>query len=314
MSLRQDREISRQRFKNILRWQIIIGGLFLLIFVLYNLYSYTVYSISKKNVEVVIGRYGSIGDEVAVKMVVLNEETTYYAPTEGHFENMVRENDKVRKNDLVGYFITASQQKQSMLAANAGMFTLQTDGLEKVFRSVNFATVTPEVFQYKQITGLQLRGHCFTGDPIYKIVNNLKPTHLLIHFPEKNLKTTIKPGQQINVVYKGLKLNNATVKQEKRISKEIILLVELTDFCSELIGQRYIDGKCIYNLQKGYLIPQKAIVTKDSANGIYCLKGQDIYFKVIKILKKQNEMAVVDGLEANDMVIAHPGFFLRYLK
>lgn len=314
MSLRQDREISRQKFRKILRWLIIMGGLFLLIFVLYNLYNYTIYSMGQKNMEAVAAKYESIGDEAAFEAAVLNEETTFYAPTEGHFENMVKENDKVRRNELIGYFITAAQEKQVKLAITPGMFTLKTDGLEKVFGSIDFETVTPEVFQYKTTTGPEFRSHCYAGYPIFKIVNNLKPTRLLIHFPKKYLKTTIDPGQQIDIVYKGMKLTNATVKKAKRTSTEVILLAELADFNPNLIGQRYIDGKCIFNLQSGYLIPQKAIVTKSSTQGIYCLKEQNVYFKAIKILKKQNEMALVKGLEANDLVIANPGFFLRYLK
>jgi hypothetical protein len=81
-----------------------------------------------------------------------------------------------------------------------------------------------------------------------------------------------------------------------------------------LLAKRYIDCKCLFNLQNGYLLPQKAVVTKDSTKGIYCVKGQDVYFKPIKVLKQQNKMLLVEGLEANDMVVARPSFLLRYIK
>jgi putative membrane fusion protein len=264
--------------------------------------------------EIVVGKYGTIGDEIAVNAVVLNEEITFYAPCEGHFENMVKENDKVRKNELVGNFITASQEKKPMLATTPGIFTTRTDGLEKVFSSFDFETATSEVFHYKLSTGRQLPDHSYTGNPIYKIVNNLRPTRLLIHFPQRGLKTKINPSQRVEIVYNDLKFSNAKIIHEKKISKEIILLVELNDFCPNMIDKRYIDSKCIFNMQSGYLLPQKTIVTKDSTKGIYCVKGQDVNFKPIRVLKSENEMVLVKGLDANDMVIAHPGFFLRYIK
>lgn len=313
MSLRRKRETSKQKIKNILRWQIIICGLFLLIFVLYSLYSYTIYRIGKKNTEVVIVRYESVGDQLTAEAAVLNEETTYYAPADGHFENIVKENDKVRKNDLVGYFISSSQQdKQPVLANTPGMFTLKTDGLEKVFQSINFATVTPEVFHYKP-SKEQYQEYCYNGYPVYKIVNNLKPTRLLIHFPQKEFKTKFYPGQHLDIVYNDIKISNCEIKNVKRISDEVVLLAELADY-PNIIDRRYIECQLIFNPQNGCLLPQKAIVAKGSKKGVYCVKGQDAFFKTVNILKKQKDMVLVEGLEANDMVIAHPGFFLRYLK
>ncbi|MGI5920703.1 MAG: HlyD family efflux transporter periplasmic adaptor subunit [Syntrophomonadaceae bacterium] len=311
MSSRQNRYINKQRFKLLLRWQIIIGSLFVVVFVLYGLYSYTMYSIGNKSPEVIVSKTGSLGDKINVKAIVLNDETTYYAPEEGYFENMVRENDRVRRNQVVGYFVSKSQARHPMVAITPGIYTTRTDGLEKVFANLNFDNLGIEVFHFKPSVNAGSREHCYGGYPVFKIVNNLNPTRLIIHYRADKGKLTIRPDQPVEIIYRDRKLGSGIVKKANKLSNEVALLAEMADFSPELVGQRYIEATCIFNIKSGYMVPLSAIVVKDSVPGVFYLNGQKVEFKAVRVLKKNNRMAVVEGLEANEMIIKSPGFFLN---
>lgn len=312
MSLRLNRELNRRRQKRVLKWIFIICGVIIAIFIVRVLYSYGVNSISKYNTDIVVPAYGTMGTELTGRAVILNEEDTAYAPSEGRFENMVKENDKVRMGDLTGYFITASGQ-QRLLASTAGIFTRKTDGLEKVFQSVDINTVTSEVFKYRSTTEPEFQKHCYAGYPIYKIVNNLRPTRLLIEIMNKDLDTAIKPDQQIQIDYGKYKFNHAVIQSVGQETEQTRFIAELDNFYPQLLGLRYIDIKLLVNPRSGYVIPQNSLVTHSKIVGIYCLKGQQTYFKQVKVLKASGQNVLVEGIKENDMVVAHPGFWLKYI-
>lgn len=86
------------------------------------------------------------------------------------------------------------------------------------------------------------------------------------------------------------------------------MLLELPAFCPELMGQRYIKVKLVFDSQSGIVIPEKALVNKGSEKGIYCIKEEQVYFKAVKVLKSRNHEAVIDGMEVNDILVSNPEY------
>lgn len=258
----------------------------------------------KLNRQVEMVNYGTVEDKLAAKAVVINSEEVAYASVAGRFENMVKDQEKVGRQSLLGYYLS-SQGKIQVRAIKAGIFMLATDGLEEVFAQLDFASLTPEVFKYKALNygrGQNLE----IGQPVYKLVDNLVPTRLLVHFPQDAADFSIKANQKVNIIMAGREIGPASIREVKQESGETILLLEFTDFREQYLGLRFVEIEVLFNTLTGFLVPEKAVIEHEGKKGIYCLNGEDITFRPVQILGQKDRTLIVDGLNKNDWIVTNP--------
>jgi putative membrane fusion protein len=217
---------------------------------------------------------------------------------------MVKENERIPKGALLGYFINP-QGQAPMRTQLSGIFTRQTDGLEQIFQEVDFQTATPEIFKYKTKQVSQDIS-VVAGQAIYKIVDSLQPTRLLIHFSQNDIDFDIKANQNVNIIMGGKDLGKAEIVEIKNDSGEMLLMVEFTSFCEELLNQRFIEVEVVFDSHSGCLIAEKALVEKEGKKGVYCLNGEDIVFKPVTVIKEKDNKIIVEGLNRNDMLLNNP--------
>jgi putative membrane fusion protein len=256
----------------------------------------------KQDIKVVT--YGTIEDKLAGTAIVLNQEIVTPAQLEGRFENMIQEGGKTGKGSLLGYFVS-SQGQTPLRAQMAGIFMRQTDGLEEVLRNINLQTVGPEVFKYKT-HHISEDQKIMTGQAVYKIVDNLEPTRLMLHFPFNDVDFEVVLNQQANVFLKGNDLGKAKVVDVKRDFEELLMILEFNGFNEELLNQRFAGVELVFDSQSGYLVPNKAVIEKDGEKGIFLAKGEDITFKPVKIIKSKGDISIIEGLNKNDLVVTNP--------
>jgi putative membrane fusion protein len=271
---------------------------------IYQLGHNTYSIIVKLNRNIKVAEYGHMEDKISGEAIVLYKEELASAQFEGRFENMVKDREKTRKGTLLGYYIS-SRGQTPLRAPISGIFMRRTDGLEEVFREINLQAVSPEIFNY-QTSIVAEDKPIQPGQPVYKIVNNLEPIRLLVHFPIENLDFDIVEKQQVKVFLVGKDLGRATVKELKTDFGEMLMILEFNDFQEQLLNQRYIKIELVFDSRSGYLVPEKALVEKEGKKGIYCTKDEDIIFKPVDIIKIKDGKAVVEGLNKNDMVVINP--------
>jgi putative membrane fusion protein len=255
-----------------------------------------------RNIEVV--KYGCLEDKLVGKAIVINREEPVLAQTEGRFENMVKENEKVSKGALLGYF-TDAQGKTPLQAQLSGIFVSHPDGLEEIFSAMSLQEVTPEIFAYK-ISPTTAEQPIETGQAIFKIVDSLQPTRLLMQFPLTKVDFEVQDQQSVKILLAGKDLGKAVVTGIKQDSENLFIELECSCFQEELLSQRYVELEVVFNSYSGYLIPDKAIVESEGKKGIYCSNGEDITFKPVKIIKTKDDIVVVEGLNKNDLLVNNP--------
>jgi putative membrane fusion protein len=258
----------------------------------------------KFNRHVEMATRGTIEDKLTAKAVIINNEEVAYASSPGQFENLVKEKEKVGRQTLLGYYLSSAGKTQ-IRANKSGIFVRNTDGLEDALSQLDFQSVTPEVFKYKVIDyGRQQ--NIETGQPIYKLVDSLVPTRLLVHFPEGAADFEIKANHKVKINMAGKEVGTAVISQIKRDFGETLLLLQFNDFREQLLGLRYIEVEVLFDSLEGFMVPEKAVTENQGKKGIYCLNGEDITFKPVQILGQKDHTLVVDGLSVNDMIVTNP--------
>lgn len=271
---------------------------------IYRIGCQAVTAIQERNRDIKIVQFGTMEDRLSAAAVVLNQEEIFPAKEAGRFENLVKEKEKVSKGALLGYFITA-EAKSTVRASKAGVFIRSTDGLEEVFAQLNLAEVTPEVFKYKPHASF-LERPFQAGEPMYKIVDSLVPTRLLLSLPIDEVDFIVQPEQKIRVVDENQESKTGRIVEMKQQDDDLLMLVQLDSFYENTVNKRYLAIDIVFDSQTGFLVPIRAIVEKEGKKGVYCAVGEFTKFKAVEIVKQKDDTALVRGLDKNDFIVTNP--------
>jgi len=167
------------------------------------------------------------------------------------------------------------------------------------------AAVGPETFSYR-IQHHDPGSEFKTGQGVYKIVDNLAPTRLILQFPEQKETLELKKDQPASLTVDGTMLGESTVIDFKNDYNKLVVLVETDGFKEELLNKRQVEAELTLKSPSGYLVPEKSLVNHGQEKGIYCVDGEEIIFRPVQVLAVKDGTAVVEGLDPNDMVIIKP--------
>lgn len=306
MSLRKERIEKRGKRKGIMRFALLVVASLLVMGILFQIGSNMQRAIVRFNRDIKVVEYGTLEDRFGGPAVVINRETILTSAENGRFENMVKEKEKIPRGALLGYFIT-DQGKIPVRAANSGIFMRQTDGLEDTFRDLDIQAVNGDTFNLKTYSGandaLQIIP---AGTAFGKVLDSLQPTRVLIKLPGEDFDLELKTRHQVKLFLGDNSLGKAYLLDIKRDPDATYVLLEFDKFSEELLGQRNTELEVVFNTYSGYLVAEKAVVERSGKKGIYCANGEEIYFKPIELIKTKDGLAVVDGLDVNDMVVNNP--------
>ena len=305
MSKRMARNDRARTRKMILRLVILILVLGLTGSLVYLGGRNLMFAYHKHQRDTVLAQYGTIEQKLQGEGWVIRRETVFQAPAIGFFENMVSDGSKVSINTLLGYYLNRDE-KIALRASMSGLFTRQIDGLEEVLGDINLSAAGPETFSYRTQQH-DPEAEFKPGQGLYKIVDNLEPTRLLLQFPPPKDDPKLAQGQPASLRVNGRGLGKCTVIDFKNDFDKLVVMVETPDFREDLLNTRKADAELTMKSPYGYLVPEKSLLNNGKEKGIYCIDGEEICFKPVQVLAVRYGIAVVDGLQPNDMVIVKTG-------
>ncbi|QGT99695.1 hypothetical protein SYNTR_1102 [Candidatus Syntrophocurvum alkaliphilum] len=311
MPVRNERAFKKQKYYIVIKICLVFLLFFGILFVFYKSGNYIVQAVTKKFINFDIATQGTVQDHIFTTGVIIQEENVYYAPTNGKLENTVKDFTRVRANTKLGYFIK-NGSRTPLDASVTGIFTKNTDGLECFFSSVDIRSVSQKIFDHNVNMEDNFANIYYKNDPVFKIVNNLKPHKILIKIPESKIDTLDK-GSRIRVIHDDIDYGIAVVEEIHKGSNAFMLL-KMSGFFENLVNKRYFDVELVYNQYTGYIIPNNALIEKNGEIGLYCIRGERTRFVPVEIIQKNDNVLVVDGLRTNDMYITNPNVYLRIKK
>ncbi len=305
MSGRIARSVKKRKRESIIKYALFILITVMLLGLIYKVGQNLSSQYYKNQRETAVLSYGSLEDRLIGEGLVLRNETVWKAPFNGHLENVAAEREKVRCHDLLGYYIN-SGEKMAVRASASGIYTARVDGLEQVLHEINLQTIGTEVFKYKEQTAVP-GAEIIKGQGVFKIINNLIPSRLLLHFSPTSRNIQLSKGQKVQLYVDSRPSGDFTILDYNWNSGELLILVEGNEFREDLLNKRLIKVEIILDSRSGYLVPEKSLINRGKEKGIYCTKNEEIVFKPVKVLKLKDDKALIEGLKPTDIIIVNPG-------
>lgn len=301
MSDRRNRVIRQEKNKALIRLGMLALCLFLIgtaTFLLGKRAWMAVSSLGRNNIIVQSGHFEQCMNGHAV---LLQRECCVFAPDQGHFENTVKEMEKVRRGALVGYYIESDGKRTAMYARQSGIFSMQMDGLEKSLSDFDFKQSAAKVFDYKANS---IDYKVIQEDQgIYKIIDNLSRTRLCVKIKKNDQLYEPEIGQQLRISLEEKQEIKACVEALDKKDDNLYVLLSVEEYYPAFSGKRFMNIKIIQDSPEGYIIPEKALAQEGNKKGVFCLKEEKIIFKPVKVIMNQGDQLLVTGLEENDIIV-----------
>jgi putative membrane fusion protein len=264
-------------------------------------------------------KYGEIKVEQDVVCYLVRNETVFSAPNSGDIKYKFEEGSLVKKGVTVLTFskdsvITKEEETelikksnfktitdrlgsnlvvdQSFVAVSRGIFSTNVDGYEAIFTAEAIEDLT-----YEDVSGMSIetqdvaRNYALKGEPLYKISDN--SNWYMIFWIDSNeaekyqvdatITVTLPDGDVLATVHK-------IIEDEDRF----MVILKTNRYYKSFANERKVQASILLVNQRGLLISNVSLTTKDGIPGVYVKNTiGDYVFKPIRTISTDGEKTLV---------------------
>jgi len=264
-------------------------------------------------------KYGELKVEQEVVCYLVRDETVYSAPDSGDVKYKFEEGSLVKKGAKLLTFtkdssITSEEEAdlqkksdfkiivdrlgknlvadQNFIAASRGIFSTSVDGYEAVF-----TTKTIEDLTYQEVTGMSIkskaaaRNYVVKGEPLYKISDN--SSWYMVFWVKKNEATKYQTDATVTVTLPDGNVL-ATVSTLMTDEEMVKVVLKTNRYYKGFASQRKVQANVLLVDQRGLLVSNKSLTTKDGIAGVY-IKNTigDYVFKPVRTIATDGDKTLV---------------------
>ena len=261
--------------------------------------------------------YGQIKVEQETVCYLIRSETVYSAPAPGSMEYKFEEGSLIKKGaKVLNFDESATNEKdedplknsdykdfitrlgdsmvtdKKFTAAKRGVFSTFVDGYEGIFTPETMESLT-----YDEVSGMSIKGKdllrdsTLKGEPIYKISDSTK-WHM-IFWIENNEAGKFEAGATVTV---ALPEGEVKASISKLVADEDRFMVILTTnrYYKNFAGQRKLQAKVMMVDQRGLLVSNGSLTTKEGIVGVYVKNTiGEFVFKPVRTIATDGEKTLV---------------------
>lgn len=261
----------------------------------------------------------TVEETIATEFLVLRQEYNVSAPSPGRLELTVREGEKVPKGAVVGYLTKTegtsleTTSRVPLTAPEAGIFSLQVDGLESICSPGALADLDlANLFHSVQETELGKEDITYEGERVtagkllFKIVDNLSPSYLFCQ-ANQTLSEQITVGQWVELQLDDLAAEpiNGKISDSYEEKGQAYILIRISTV-NNLEKYRLLKGNIIIDRSSCIVISPTMLVEKEGLTGVYLLKNGRASWQEVTIVAQDEQQLVVSGLEEGQWIITTP--------
>ena len=262
--------------------------------------------IARKFAEVYEAEIGMVEQELVVSGALLfRDETLLFAPESGVLVILAPEGKRVAEKELLARIQTPQGEIKEVAAARAGIVCYHLDGLEEVITSDEMLLSSTSA---ERLTAYELKENkqgmqLIKGQPLLKLVNNLKPMYLSIKFDSMYLEDFPPEGKKL-VFRIGDQELSAIVKEILSQGVNAFALLELNK--GEFLHERELEVNLVLKTGKGIKIPNTAFVETEAEKAVYKAFATGYRLVPVKVLLQNQEYSIVEGLSRGDRILCYP--------
>lgn len=264
-------------------------------------------------------KYGELKVEQEVVCYLVRDETVYGAPDSGDIKYRFEEGSLVKKgaklltfnkdSSITGEDETALLKKsdfktimdrlgknlvldQNFTAATRGIFSTNVDGYEAIF-----TTTTIDGLTYQEVSGMSIksqdaaRNYALKSEPLYKIADNTN--WYMVFWVKKNEAAKYKPDTTVTVTLPEGDVH-ASVSTLTTDEEMVKVVLKTNRYYKGFASQRKVQANVLLVDQRGLLVSNGSLTTKDGITGVY-IKNTigDYVFKPVRTIATDGDKTLV---------------------
>lgn len=302
---RQQRIDQEKRRKQAGGLAIILVVFFLVFCVSHGLFRVIKDSIISSRLDYQSAVAGEVEQGIGVKGIIIRPEKVVLAPFQGRFENVVMDGERVRQGTVVGHlYPTDGSAPRVIKAPFTGMIVFGVDGLETALSNFDFISCSSQLLDYQANYRALAGTEITSGQPLFKIVDNLAPLKIVISFKLAAFAEPWESGKKVTLSHAG-KRYRAEVTALKGSGGQGMALLTIPG--NDQLGKlRTTSFTVVETKAQGVTIPTSALVHSGAGVGVYVLENGQAACQPVTITCQNQARVVVEGINNGDLVLANP--------
>ena len=260
-----------------------------------------------------------ISTSVPCEVAIIRTETLITAPTVGEFVPAVTEGTKVHNGTVIGN-MNFENSSAAVSATRSGLVFFDTDGWENVLtpdtmNSLDWASTFAALSQDKQAatSSETVADDQAAGRNVARLMENLAAPYICVHvegdvteYVQDENKLYLRFEELGDEVIKTKFQQNEDGEYDIRPADHYYVLRMITDN-SMFNTFRYGPAELLGESKSGIAVPVTAVTkSKDGKTGVYISNKKKLIFREVEVQYKNEEFAIVDGINVTDDVAADP--------
>ncbi|MBE5822162.1 MAG: hypothetical protein E7311_06235 [Clostridiales bacterium] len=184
-------------------------------------------------------------------------------------------------------------------STSSGIVSIRVDGLENVLRTTELDNITYEMLEEYNLRTDEIVA---IDTKKIKIVDNYY-CYLVTNIENNKYNEKIEEGKNIKVRFNigNSETINATIVKVKENENSKTVFLKISKNVEDLILYRKISFDIIWWEYEGLKVPNASLVIEGQNTYITKLKNNAEYKVLVKVLKQNNDYAIIDNLNEEDM-------------
>ncbi|TYP54908.1 HlyD family efflux transporter periplasmic adaptor subunit [Thermosediminibacter litoriperuensis] len=229
---------------------------------------------------------------------------------EGEKKEIIAENNEavqILEKSLESQKKKLEEVEPVVLSPVAGIVSFNIDGYEDLLRSERL-----KCLDYEEIKGVvprqesaALSDNVKVNQAVLKIVDNFS-LYVIAQIPEGNFQ----PGRKYDLRFPQL---NIEVKADliEICEDEQTGVFSIKEAPVELLELRKVNVEIVVLVHRGIGVPNSAVVNSNGQEGVFLFNKGELVFKPIRVVARDDNKTIVEGLKAGDRVLIKRGFQWR---
>lgn len=256
--------------------------------------------------------YGDLRVSESVECYLVRSETVYGAPSDGIADYKASEGDLVKRGSTVMAFDASAgdgdQESEyrdymerlgnSLLTGNPetaqmrGVFSTYIDGYERLFAPDALEDLTYEAVRRLSIKGTDVaRKRALEGEPLYKISDNR--SWYLVFWTDPDAAQRYESGAKVTAILPQGQIA-ATVYGLSEEGDRVKVILRSNRYYAGFAKERILEGEIVTIDQRGLLVGNHCLTTKDGVVGVYVKDTiGEYHFKPVRTIATDGKQTLV---------------------
>lgn len=249
--------------------------------------------------------------------IIMQNETVVTAPAAGEVAWLVPEGMRVHIGSEVARISGAAtpEQAQESVAAPApvaGAVSYRPDGWEGILTPDNYRRI--DLFALFDSVGKnhqkQPPQDVQSGDPVYKVIDNLVSPYLAVKLDERPGDLAI--NSRVSLAWGEAETGKGKIVGFLSRSGTYVAVVEVSRASEDVFTSRMLEVSLINEKGEGYVIPAQALVERSGKQGVYVKTPVGIKFVGVKVVATLDDRVAVQGIKTGADVVVNPDLARRF--